>query len=249
MYSKFLYRHRYMPAAFGVFLLVGADGKGCKCKKDVDIPPEVIQTPVAAPAVALQVVSVNPSRVEAGQATSATVYGSAFVQGATVNIGTVAANGVRVSDAGTLSMTVPALAEGRYDVQVRLPNGDTATLRNGLTSAVSAPSCSTTSVFFDTARDGLTSAAKATLDADMACYTGRSDTMRLEGHADERGTTDYNLALGQRRAESVKRYMTSEGVPAARLQTLSYGEERPADRGHTEAAWSKNRRVQINVGQ
>lgn len=249
MFSKFLYRHRYMPAAFGVFLLVGADGKGCKCKKDTDLAPDIIETPVAAPAVALQVVSVSPSRAEAGQSTSATVYGSAFVQGATVNVGTVAANSVRVSDAGTLTMTVPALAEGRYDIEVRLPNGDTAVLRNGLTSAVSAPSCSTTTVYFDTARDGLTSAAKATLDGDMACYTARTDTLRLEGHADERGTTDYNLALGQRRAEAVKRYMTGEGVPAARVQTLSYGEERPSDRGHTEAAWSKNRRVQINVGQ
>ncbi|MFT6142965.1 MAG: peptidoglycan-associated lipoprotein [Myxococcota bacterium] len=248
MFAKFLYRHRYMPAAFGVFLLVGADGKGCKCK-DTEIPPDVIETAVAAPAVALQVVSVNPSRVEAGQATSATLYGSAFVQGATINIGTVAATGVRVTDAGTLSMTVPALAEGRYDVQVRLPNGDSATLRNGLTSAVSAPSCSTTTVYFDTARDGLTAATKSSLDADVGCYTARTDTLRLEGHADERGTTDYNLALGQRRAESVKRYLTSEGVPAARVQTLSYGEERPSDRGHTEAAWSKNRRVQINVGQ
>ncbi len=193
--------------------------------------------------------SVNPSRVEADQPASATLYGSGFESGAVVNIGSVPGTGVSVVDNGTISFTVPALAAGRYDVQVRLPNGESATLRNGLTSAVSTPSCSDTTVYFDTNRDELTSSARAALDADVACYTSRSSGMRLEGHADERGTTDYNLALGQRRAESVKRYLTGKGVPAGRLEAVSYGEERPAVNGHTEAAWSQNRRVVVDVGQ
>ncbi|MBI4209124.1 MAG: peptidoglycan-associated lipoprotein Pal [Deltaproteobacteria bacterium] len=68
--------------------------------------------------------------------------------------------------------------------------------------------------------------------------------LTLEGHCDERGTEEYNLALGQRRADSVKSYLVSAGVSPDRLKTISYGEEKPADSGHDEAAWAKNRRVQ-----
>jgi peptidoglycan-associated lipoprotein len=67
----------------------------------------------------------------------------------------------------------------------------------------------------------------------------------LEGHTDERGTRDYNLALGDRRSDAVKRYLIAEGVPSERVSTLSYGEERPADPGHGESAWAQNRRVEL----
>ena len=68
----------------------------------------------------------------------------------------------------------------------------------------------------------------------------------LEGHADERGTRDYNLALGERRAQEVSRLMQAGGAGSSSIQTISYGEERPADTGHNDAAWQKNRRVAIN---
>lgn len=69
--------------------------------------------------------------------------------------------------------------------------------------------------------------------------------VRLEGHADERGTREYNLALGERRAQAVERYLQVQGVSAGQLETVSYGEERPADTGTTEAAYSRNRRVEM----
>jgi peptidoglycan-associated lipoprotein len=69
----------------------------------------------------------------------------------------------------------------------------------------------------------------------------------LEGHCDERGTGEYNLALGDRRAGSTKQYLTSLGVSGSRLRTISYGEERPAIDGHGESAWSKNRRAQFLI--
>ena len=69
--------------------------------------------------------------------------------------------------------------------------------------------------------------------------------VQIEGHCDERGSTEYNLALGERRAQSVKNYLTQVGVDAARIPTISYGEERPAVEGHGETAWSKNRRAQF----
>ena len=69
---------------------------------------------------------------------------------------------------------------------------------------------------------------------------------RLEGHADERGTREYNLALGERRAQAVERYLQVQGVSSSQLETISYGEERPVDTGTTEAAYAKNRRVEIH---
>ncbi len=69
--------------------------------------------------------------------------------------------------------------------------------------------------------------------------------VRIEGHADERGETEYNMALGEKRAMSVKRYFESLGVSGKRLSIISYGEESPVDAGHDEAAWAKNRRVEF----
>jgi peptidoglycan-associated lipoprotein len=69
--------------------------------------------------------------------------------------------------------------------------------------------------------------------------------VRLEGHCDERGTAEYNLALGQKRAEGVKSFLEGLGISSQRMATVSYGEERPLDPGHNEAAWMKNRRVDI----
>ena len=70
-------------------------------------------------------------------------------------------------------------------------------------------------------------------------------TIRLEGHADERGSREYNVALSERRAQSVKQFMDLKGVGSEQSQTVAYGEELPVDPGHNEGAWSKNRRVEI----
>ena len=69
----------------------------------------------------------------------------------------------------------------------------------------------------------------------------------IEGHCDERGTSEYNLALGERRANSAMKYLVNLGVTADSLSTVSYGEERPADPGHNEDAWAKNRRAEFKV--
>jgi peptidoglycan-associated lipoprotein len=70
--------------------------------------------------------------------------------------------------------------------------------------------------------------------------------VNLAGHADERGTRGYNLALGERRAQAVENLMNSVGTGGSNVQTISYGEERPVEQGHNEAAWAKNRRVEIS---
>jgi peptidoglycan-associated lipoprotein len=72
-------------------------------------------------------------------------------------------------------------------------------------------------------------------------------TITIEGHADERGTAEYNLALGERRALSARNYLVSLGIAADRLRTISYGKEFPFDPGHNEAAWAKNRRAHFVI--
>ena len=71
--------------------------------------------------------------------------------------------------------------------------------------------------------------------------------IRIEGHCDERGTNEYNLALGDRRANSAKKYLINLGISPERISTISYGEERPVDPGHNEAAWAKNRRDEFKI--
>ncbi len=71
----------------------------------------------------------------------------------------------------------------------------------------------------------------------------------IEGHCDERGTKEYNLALGEQRALSVRRYLSGLGIEPKRLHTISYGEERPAVQGHSESAWSKNRRAHFLISE
>ena len=79
----------------------------------------------------------------------------------------------------------------------------------------------------------------------MRAHAGLS--VDIEGHCDDRGTTDYNLALGQKRAESIRDYLVRQGISKARLTATSYGKERPLATGHTETAWSQNRRAEFRV--
>ena len=74
---------------------------------------------------------------------------------------------------------------------------------------------------------------------------GVDDPLRLEGHADERGSREYNMALGERRANAVRDFLVLQGVDASIIETISYGEERPAETGSYESSWSANRRVEL----
>jgi peptidoglycan-associated lipoprotein len=100
-------------------------------------------------------------------------------------------------------------------------------------------------VYFGFDQSTLSSDAQSILDSNIPALKSGSKTIRLEGHADERGTREYNLALGERRANAVQQYLVANGISKARIETISYGKERPADAGHDESAWSKNRRVEI----
>ena len=105
-------------------------------------------------------------------------------------------------------------------------------------------------VFFEFDKSNITDESKRTLaenarqlkDASMVAIV-------IEGHCDERGTNAYNLALGERRAKAAKDYLVTLGVDGTRITTISYGEERPFDTGHDEAAWAKNRRAHFVIKQ
>jgi peptidoglycan-associated lipoprotein len=98
-------------------------------------------------------------------------------------------------------------------------------------------------VRFQTNQSDLTTDARATLDRQAAWLKKYANlNVTIEGHCDERGTREYNLALGERRAEAVKRYLIASGISATRIQTVSYGKERPEVVGSDEQAWAQNRR-------
>ena len=113
-------------------------------------------------------------------------------------------------------------------------------------ATATAPTSAARTNYFDYDSDQIRPEFQAALDT-HARYLSRQRgrTVSIAGHTDERGGREYNLALGQRRAEAVKRALRLLGVPDAQVETVSLGEEKPADAGHDEAAWSHNRRAEI----
>ena len=101
--------------------------------------------------------------------------------------------------------------------------------------------------YFEFDSSALTGPAIEKLDAHIALLQQNNRDIRLEGHTDERGTRDYNMALGERRANSVRDYMVANGIATYRIETVSYGEERPVAYGSGEVNWSQNRRVELDL--
>jgi peptidoglycan-associated lipoprotein len=103
-------------------------------------------------------------------------------------------------------------------------------------------------VYFDSDKSDLRDSEQAVLNANTAWLKAHSQfNVLLEGNCDEQNTEEYNLALGQQRADQVKQFLSSHGIFVSRIRTLSYGEDRPVDPGHNEAAWQKNRRVDFKL--
>jgi len=120
-----------------------------------------------------------------------------------------------------------------------LPGGDIAKSA----SVVIRPEAALEKIFFDFDSYTRTTIARDTLAKNSEVMKKKAGVkIRIEGHCDERGSDEYNLALGEKRAKSAMQYLQTMGVPAERLAVISYGEEKPADPGHGESAWTKNRR-------
>ena len=99
--------------------------------------------------------------------------------------------------------------------------------------------------YFEYDSSTLTPQALSAVNAHIAVLHRNTENIRLEGHTDERGTREYNMALGERRANSVRDYMVANGISSMRIETISYGEERPVAYGSGEANWAENRRVEL----
>jgi peptidoglycan-associated lipoprotein len=133
-------------------------------------------------------------------------------------------------------------------------NGDEVTKAQATAQAVSdaakAKLSDLTRINFDYDKAQITPAAADILKQDAIIIKGVPGVkITIEGHCDERGTTEYNLALGERRANAVKRFLADTGVEPSRLSTVSKGEEEPIDMGNTEEAWAKNRRAEFKVAK
>src|SRR5204863_9468319 len=105
-----------------------------------------------------------------------------------------------------------------------------------------------TMIHLDSAKQLIRRSDPPVLDQNMAILQANPALrIRVSGHCDERGSDEYNLALGNRRATAAKQYLVSHGIDASRIETVSYGEERPIDPGHDEEAWAKNRRDELEI--
>lgn len=105
-----------------------------------------------------------------------------------------------------------------------------------------------TMIYFDYDRSELKPEARATLDAKLPLLRANANVrIRIAGHTDERGSDEYNIALGQRRAAAAKAYLVANGIAADRIDVVSFGEDRPAAMGSNEAAWSQNRRDEFEI--
>jgi len=103
-------------------------------------------------------------------------------------------------------------------------------------------------IYFDFDKFNLSAESRDILSQKAAFLKANPDlTIQIQGNCDERGTTEYNLALGERRAKAAQDYLVSLGISASRISTISYGKEKPIDPGHTEEAWAKNRNDQFVI--
>ena len=242
------------PTRLSLVLLLTPMLFAAKCRKDTEVEDDGSgELEILPPESPLQITAIEPDRPEAGVSFRGMVYGSGFEDGAQVWVGEQEIDTVIFRDDNTLTASVPGLSPGGYDVRVRNPDGESTTLRSGLVVRTARPTipteCRSVRIGFDLDSHNINADARQALSAASQCFGLASVQFRVEGHADERGTTDYNLALGQRRADSVQRYLISQGVTSSRLSTVSYGEEKPLQRGQSTSAWTANRRAEILISE
>jgi peptidoglycan-associated lipoprotein len=229
----------FLVIALGGLLTLGA------CKKKAAPPPP--PPPPAAPAPTASI-SVNPTTIQSGQSASLTWQTTNATDVSIDGIGAVQANGSQ-SVTPTDSTTYHLVAKGAGGTQE-------ATARLTVTPAPPPPPPPAPSVtdedlfnqnvkdvYFDYDKADIRGDQQASIQADAAFLSQHTNiSFTIEGHCDERGSTEYNLALGDQRASAVKNALTAAGVDASRIKTISYGKEKPFCTESNEACWQQNRR-------
>jgi peptidoglycan-associated lipoprotein len=228
-----------LTISLGALLALGA----CGGKKAAPPPP----APPPAPPAPTASIAVNPNTIQGGQSASLTWQTSNATDVSIDGIGAVQANGSQ-SVSPTDSTTYHLVAKGTGGTQE-------ATAR--LTVTQSPPPPPTTAnvtdedlfsqnvkdVYFDYDKADLRGDQQASISADAQFFAQHQNlNFTIEGHCDERGSTEYNLALGDQRASAVKNALTASGVSASRIKTISYGKEKPFCTESNEACWQQNRR-------
>jgi peptidoglycan-associated lipoprotein len=225
--------------ALGALLTLGA------CGKKATPPPPPPPPPPPAPTASI---SVSPNTIQAGQSASLTWQTSNATDVSIDGIGAVQPNGSQ-SVSPTESTTYHLTAKGSGGSQE-------ATARLTITQAPPPPPPPTPSVsdedlfsqnvkdvYFDYDKSDIRSDQQSSVQADVQFLTQHPNiNITIEGHCDERGSTDYNLALGDQRASALKNALTAGGISASRIKTISYGKEKPFCTESNEACWQQNRR-------
>ena len=213
------------------------------CKKKAAPPPPPPPPPPASPTASI---SVDPNSIQQGQ--------SATLSWQTTNATDVSIDGIgAVQPSG--SQQVSPTDSTTYHLTAKGAGGTTdATTRITVTQAPAPPPTPTSTeeelfaqnirdIYFDYDKSDIRPDQQSSMQSDVAFLNQHSSiTFLIEGHCDERGSTEYNLALGDKRASSVKNALTAGGVNASRIKTISYGKEKPFCMESNEACWQQNRR-------
>jgi peptidoglycan-associated lipoprotein len=227
-----------LVVTLGVMMMLGA------CKKKAAPAPPPPPPPPPAPTASI---SVNPSSVESGQSASLTWQTSNATDVTIDGIGAVQANGSQ-SVSPTESTTYHLTAKGAGGTQE-------ATARLTVTQPPPPPPPPPTvtdeelfaqnvkDIYFDYDKSDIRADQQGSMQADIQFLSQHENiNITIEGHCDERGSTEYNIALGDKRANAVKNALTAGGISASRIKTISYGKEKPFCTESTEACWQENRR-------
>jgi peptidoglycan-associated lipoprotein len=228
----------FLILAVGAILMLGA------CKKKATPPPPPPPPPPPAPTASI---AVNPNTIQAGQSASLTWQTTNASDVSIDGIGAVQPNG---------SQTVTPTESTTYHLTAKGSGGtQEATARLTVTQAPPPPpptsnvtdedlfSQNVKDVYFDYDKSDIRSDQQSSVQADAQFFNQHPNmNFTIEGHCDERGSTEYNLALGDQRASSVKNALTAAGVSANRIKTISYGKEKPFCTESNEACWQQNRR-------
>jgi peptidoglycan-associated lipoprotein len=230
----------FLIIALSALLMLGACGK----KKAPAPPPP----PPPAPAAPTASISVSPSSIQAGQSASLTWQTSNATDVSIDGIGAVQPNGsqtVSPTDSTTYHLTAKG-AGGTQEATARLtvaaapppppPPAPSVTDEDLFNQNIK-------DVYFDYDKSDVRGDQQGSVQADVQ-FLGQHTNMNItiEGHCDERGSTEYNIALGDKRASAVKNALTAAGVNASRIKTISYGKEKPFCTESNEACWQQNRR-------
>jgi peptidoglycan-associated lipoprotein len=251
-------------STIGICLTLAMFAAGCKKKAPPPPPPPpppaAVSAPAPTPAPGVSSFTAEPSSIERGQSSTLNwTISDATSVSIDNSIGTVQATGNRRVFPG---------ASTTYTLTATGPGGTkTATATVNVTEPAPPPppaavskqtfeqmlSATVTDAYFEYDKSDIREDARAVLtkdaDALKAIISSFPDaSISIEGHCDDRGSAEYNLALGDRRATSAKDFLTQLGVPADKMKTISYGKERPQCTDHDESCWQKNRRAHFSTG-